>query len=171
MAYLLRKIRKAKWYKNDAFQWLAENDIQADALGDLGTKDNRCSFWHILEDKSNLALVVCAVAAGGDSVSNFDFAIFEEALLAEHQIKVEHTPGVSYDHNANETWHRDLSELSISKIMALVTIISSKAERSRFQQREVLRLLVEGVRNGRIDSTRLKPAVAEKVAAALKSIK
>lgn len=171
MTYLLRKIRKAKWYKNAALPWLADNEIQADALGDLETKDNRCSFWQISEDKSNLTLVICAVAAGGDAVSNFDFAIFEETLLAEHQIKIEHTPGGSHDRNANEAWHRDLSELSIAKIMALVTIISSKAERSRFQQREVLQLLVEGVRNGRIDLTRLKPAVAEKVAAALKSIK
>ncbi len=45
MPLFLRKIRKAKWYKINGAAWLPAGEFQADALSDLGTKDNTLSVW------------------------------------------------------------------------------------------------------------------------------
>jgi hypothetical protein len=42
--FFLSKIRKSKWYKHNDVPWLAEGELQADALGDLATNANALSL-------------------------------------------------------------------------------------------------------------------------------
>ena len=89
MAFLLRKIRKPRWYKQD-LPWVAANDIQPDPLGDLTTSENKLSVWYVKDDKSNLDQVLAAIAASSGSLSNLDYALFNEHILSELKIEQSH---------------------------------------------------------------------------------
>ena len=155
MPLILRKIRKSKWYKSDAVPWLEEGKLQADALVDLATKGNRLSVYLVDDDYKNLEQIVTALAAACDYISDFEFALFNEEVLHETSIKIEDTVGDTPDPVVN-TWHRDLSELTANKIMALATVISTQAVRRRLLSKRVLELLVEAVVSRQIDRAEVR---------------
>ena len=155
MPFILRKIRKAKWYRSDAVPWLAEGDLQADSLADLATKGNSLSVYVVADGHSNLERIVAGLSANCDFVSNFDYALFRQETLDEINIEVKETSGETPDTSVN-AWHRDLIELSASKIVALANQISTKAERKRILSRRILELLAQAVTSGQIDRDKLK---------------
>jgi hypothetical protein len=72
MPFILRTIRKDRWYRIEDVPWLEEGDIHADPLADLNTKANELSVWLIEDDRSNLNRVVSALAATRTHISNLD---------------------------------------------------------------------------------------------------
>ncbi|MCI0490485.1 MAG: hypothetical protein L0229_28150 [Blastocatellia bacterium] len=163
MPFILRKIRKAKWYKSEGVPWLAEGDLQADALVDLATKGNRLSIYLVYDDRSNLERVVAALAtANTDYISDFEYALFDLSALEKIGIELEKIEGETPDAMVN-SWHCDLVELSASKILALATIIRSQAKRKRILSRRVLELVESAIASQQIDPTKLKPKLFEKI--------
>jgi len=160
--FFLRKIRKAKWYKNENVSWLAEGELQADALSDLETKNNELSVWYVEDDKSNLEQIAAALAASGDAISNLDYALLDQEVLSEVSIKVRNTRGGSPDKKVN-SWHRDLVELSATALFELAKAIQTKATKERILPRDIGRLIKRAVDAGQIDRTKLKPGVAAKL--------
>ncbi len=158
MPLFLRQIREYKWFKHDAVPWLPEDSLQADALGDLNTSDNRLSVWHIQDNRANLEQVVTALAATSRHPSNLDCALFDQQLVSEIGVKIEHTSGESSYEEAN-VWHRDLGELSADKLMQLATVIMRHGEKQRFSERRVLSLVKHAVDSGSIDREKLQPYV------------
>jgi hypothetical protein len=152
---LLRKIRKSKWYKSDAVPWLEEGELQADSLVDLATKGNRLSVYLVDDDHENLEQIVTALAAACDYISDFEFALFNEEAVHGTSIKVEETAGDTPDPVVN-TWHRDLSELTANKVIALATVISTQAVRKRLLSRRVLELLVDAVVSRQLDRAKVR---------------
>lgn len=61
MPHFLLSITKRKWDKLDV-PWLPSHDIQGDPLGALRLNDGTLSVWHIDDDKSNLDIVITALA-------------------------------------------------------------------------------------------------------------
>ncbi len=161
MSLLVRKIRKSRWYRNH--DWLTEVDIQADSLGDLSTKQNRLSVWFVEEDESNLERIITALAANCDTLSNFDYALFSEDILARESIKIEKSRGISKDSDANDRWHRDICELSAAKLLSIAQHISNKGEINRIQEREVGKHISKAVQTGRIKLETLKPGIQSKI--------
>lgn len=162
MPFVLRKIRKAKWYKSSDVPWLLDSDLQADALGDLVTKGNRLSVYLIDDDQANLPQVVAALAASGQYVSDFEYALFDFAALLEFDIEVERAEGNTPDDLVND-WHRELVRLSVQKITALATLIQGRAERRRFLSKQVFKLISQGIAAGNIDRTKLKPSLTNQI--------
>ncbi|MGE5443847.1 MAG: hypothetical protein ACM3SR_04500 [Ignavibacteriales bacterium] len=157
MPFFLRKIRKSKWYRHNDVPWLAEGELQADALRDLLTSSNQLSVWHIEDDRSNLERTIAALAANVTDNSNFDYALFDQQIVYEIGIKVESkkTKGASPDEEVN-SWHCDLIELSASKLRELAKAIQTKAEIERIQVQDVIQLVAESISSGRIDRTKVK---------------
>lgn len=162
MPLVLRTIRKAKWYRHEGVSWLEEGELQADALGDLVTKNNELSVWIIRDDESNLEQVVAAMAATRHHLSNFDYALFDLQHLSDLNIRMQHTRGESPDEQAN-AWHRDLIELSASKIMQLAKIIMEEAERRRVSEKQIRRMIIRAVNADQIDRAQLAPGIASKI--------
>lgn len=164
MPFVLRKIRKAKWYKSDGVPWLGEDELQADALVDLATKGNKLSVYVVDDDQANLEQIVTALAANCDYISDFDYALFNREALLEVNIKFENTEGDTPDAIVN-SWHCDLIELSATKMMALATLIWTRAERKRFLSKRVLEMVVKAIASQQIDRTklRLKPEMVAKI--------
>ncbi|MGB0383435.1 MAG: hypothetical protein ACPGWR_01305 [Ardenticatenaceae bacterium] len=163
MAFLLRKIRKAKWYKHQGVPWLDEGELQADALEDIATKGNELSVWYIEDDESNLEEVVTALAASGDVVANLDYALFDLQLITTLNIKIRQSPGITPDDTVNALWHRDLYNLSASKIMGLADMILTQAQIRRVPKKKLLAMIAQAVSTGRIDRRKLRPRMAAKI--------
>jgi hypothetical protein len=170
----LIKIKKPKWYKKSGVPWLCEGDLQADALGDLRTKNNTLSVWCIDDNKTNLRQIVAALAANPcssmfppekqkTSLEEFDYALFDLNLLSELSIKFDSSRGNTVDEVANVAWHIDLKELTASKLLALATGIRGKGTVERINEWDVEARVAESVRLGHIKLQQLNPSLAQKL--------
>jgi len=143
--------------------WLPEEELQADALNDLGTKSNELSVYHIAPNKSNLDQVVVALAVNTTDPSNIDFALFEENIISELGIKIKKSKGELADDQVNN-WHSDLHELSASKLLSLALAIKKKAKIERKAPMQVLNIVADSLNNDQIDRSRVKWAKPEDLA-------
>jgi hypothetical protein len=153
MAYLLRKIRKTRWTQK--VDWLFDEDIEADPLSDLATKDNELSVYHVTENKDNLHQVIAALAVSSNELSNIDFALFDESMIVELGIKIKRTKGGLADDRVNN-WHSDIYELSASKVLELAKSIKKKATIERKMPKEVLAVVADSLENNLLDRSRVK---------------
>ena len=147
MPFMLRKIRQARWYKVEG-AWLAADEIPADPLSDLTTKDNQLSVWYIEDDRLNLERVIAALAASGTDVANVDYALLDHRLLSDMHIKIDSTRGGTPDEEVNTSWHRDLVELSAGKLVTLAIAIFTHAEKQRMPKIRVHQLIAHAVTPG-----------------------
>ena len=162
MPLLLRTIRKNRWYQGDPLPWLAQGDLPADPLGDLSTTFNALSVWRVEENHSNLQQIVAALAAMRESLSNFDYALFDEKILSQVQIKISETKGVTFDEQVN-VYHRDLVELSASSLVTLAGAIHASNMRERVLSKDVGLIIRQAVSEGRIELTKLKEGIQKKI--------
>lgn len=165
MPLVLRKIRKSRWYKHnkESLPWLPEDDIQADSLADLSTKNNELSAWHIEDGKSNLERIVTALAAKCEHLSNLDYAIFDMQILIENNFKVRKSKGDSADEEANNVWHLDLYEFSAFRLAELAKRILNEGEIKRIQEKTILNLIIKAVTAGQIDRDSLSESISSKI--------
>jgi hypothetical protein len=159
---LLRAVRKNRWYQDKSLTWLAAGEIQADSLGDLITRGNTLSVWQIEDDESNLEQVMVALTANRDNVANLDYALFDVDLISAIDIKIEPNAGDSLYETAN-SWHRDLTELTVAKLVKLAEAIFLKAKIVRVPEKKVLDLIKESVKLGHIDKANLKEGIQRKI--------
>lgn len=162
MPLLLRSIRKSRWYASDTFPWLLKGEIQADPLGDLATSVNTLSVWQVEDDRSNLEKIITALASNRDSLSNLDYSLLDISLLPGIEVKIEPNPGATLYEAAN-IWHRDLVELTATKLVKLAEIMLLHSCIERLPEKKVLELIKDAVLKGEIDKTKLKPDLAKKL--------
>jgi hypothetical protein len=75
-------IRQTRWDVPEDAEWLSEDDIPADPLGDFAnTTCNSLSVWLVNEDKANFTRVVTAMAASRERIDKLDYVLFREELL------------------------------------------------------------------------------------------
>jgi hypothetical protein len=156
---LLRVVRKAKWYKNPDVPWLRDGDLQADAIADLRTTDNRLSVWHIEDDQSNLRRVAAAYAAGRDSIANFDYAIFNTDVVDDLGVIMDDQPGNSPDSEANEKWRRNLGQFSHRQLFEFAEYLRQSGTVKRMQYADVLESLRQAWDANQLDDRRVKEKI------------
>lgn len=159
---LLRGIRKSKWYKSPAVPWLPQDELQADALGDLSTSSNILSVWLINEDKSNLEEVVAALASNRNDLTNFDYAVVSLEDVLNAGINVKDVGGETADDHANEHWHRNLEELTVSHLVSLARTIQGSGQIKRVTQKKVALWIRRNIESGQLDSTRIEQRILSK---------
>lgn len=153
MAYLLRKIRKIRWTQE--FDWLLDEDLQADSLGDLSTSSNELSVYHINENRDNLSRVIAALAVNSKDYSNFDYALFDENIINHLRINIKKSKGETADDQVNQ-WHSDLHELAALKLLELAKAIKKNAIIERKMPKEVLALVADSLQSNFLDRSRIK---------------
>lgn len=163
MGLVLRKIKKAKWYKHKAIPWLKEGELQADALADLKTTDNNLSFWIVEDDKSNLDRIITALAAKCQYVTNIDFVLLEQSVFDKLKIRYKKSIGDSHDLEINTKWHIDIIELTASKLYELAKEIQENGEKKRYNEKKVTKLIIESINTGKISKTNLQEKVLTKI--------
>jgi len=162
---LLIRVDKPRWdWSSDDSPWVPPGDIPAAPLTDLRTSPNsELSVWYVEDNRSNLARIVAALAGTRDHSDKFDFALFPEAVLTHAQIQWENSSGNSADRDANSSWHRDLVELTASKLSTLVRLIREQGEIERRFEKQIIELVADGVKQGWIEVQRLKPSLRRSV--------
>ncbi len=154
MSFLLRKVRKNKWYKTETTVWLLPGEFQSDLLGDLATSGNKLSVYRVEHDCSNLERVVAALAANCDKIANFDYVLFEDTILKDIGIKSEQTKGETPDETVNNC-HLDLIELSAFRLVDLAKQVLNRGKVERFSPSEVTNLLAESIHKGYLDKAKM----------------
>lgn len=162
---LLIRVDKPRWdWNTDDSPWVPPDDIPAAPLTDLRTSANsELSIWYVEDNRSNLARIVATLAGTRDHSDKFDFALFPEAVLTQAQIQSKDSLGNSADRDANSSWHRDLVELTASKLSTLVKLIREQGEIERRFEKQVIELIADGVKQGWIEAQRLKPSLRKAV--------
>lgn len=161
MPLVLRKISKSRWYIDKP--WLQLHDLKADATKDLAATDGKLSIYLVEEtNSSTLDRVIAALGANVDRPDKFDFALIDLQLLMELGFETKDTPGVTPDNEVN-SWHREMVNLSITKIMRLAFLIRDQAKRDRISQPEVVELVKNGIAAGHLDRNRMKENFLQKI--------
>jgi hypothetical protein len=163
---LLRKLSdKRNWdWIAEVPSWVPSGAIPAAPLGCFNSShDSKISVWYIENDKSNLERIIAGIAAGRQNADKFDYILFPDNVLSEAEVKSEEAPGKSKDDNANAKWHRDLIEISATKLVKLVELVSRQGEINRFSEREVISLIRKSVDDGAIEKRRLHENLSRRV--------
>lgn len=155
MSFVLRQVRKNRWYKDEAASLLSVNDVPADPLGDLQTQSNKLSVWLIDDKKSNVDQIVTALAAGRDAPSNLDYALLDAKYLKRSRLKIKHSEGGTLDNSVNE-YHSDVTELSGIRLVRLARVFLRFAEIKRIPEKNVKELVQQAIKSRRIDANRIK---------------
>ena len=159
MSFLLRTIRKAKWIKIGDVSYQSADDLPADSLGELKTKSNKLSVYHINDNRSNLERVLTALAARRDSVSHIDYTIFDYEHVAGFDLRIENSPGDTADATVDNSWHRDLIHLSAVQLGTIARTIIAGAERERVPEKVIHRWLKRGLEERRLRRKCMKESI------------
>ena len=164
MPFLLRIIRKNRWYPTEDTGFFSKESFPADPLADLNTSDkNKLSVWYIEDDKSNLERVATAYAASRNYPAPLEFAIFDLELPFNLEIDLTTTIGGTKDEYVNKSWHRDLVELTALRLVDLAVELANGAERERIPEKIILRWISKAVDSGQIEKSKLSPHITEKL--------
>ena len=130
MTTIFRKLRQKRYW--DRQPWLGADDAQADTTKCLETNENRLSVFVLEEPEAQIERVVAALALNRDTLGHVDLAIAPEAVLEVCGIQGDRVQATTPDSEVNE-WHRDLVELTVTKIAKLARAIKSDGEIKRYQ--------------------------------------
>jgi hypothetical protein len=142
---------------------LTEGDLQADALADLRTEDNQLSVWQIEDDESNLGRVVTALAAGREYIANFDYALVDANLVDTLQVPINNEPGHTPDSEANQRWHRNLTQLTHRQLFDLADLICRQGRVERIQHHQVKESLKRALDSNQLDYQKMGPELLSKL--------
>jgi hypothetical protein len=162
---LLLKIHKIVWERTALPSFVKEGDISADCLGELNTEKNELSVWYVEDDGANLNRVLTALAATCSFISNFDYLLFDYAIVTALGVTIRQTDGETPDNVANHSWHRDLVELSAQTLLKFAVAIFYNSSVQRIQATRIGEWLNGGVANGEIDPLKLPQKLALKLIA------
>ena len=163
MSFVLRKLdRKAAFYP---LPTLKAGDVQADALSNSRTSGNTLSVWLVQEDQTNLNRIVAALAAKRDYLDKLDYALLDTQALDSLHIQVVKKKGDSYDDQANDLWHQDLTDLSGTKLINLASMIQAqaKAKLVRVPKGDVGDFIAASINEGFIDPDRVDDRIKKKL--------
>jgi hypothetical protein len=150
VSFLLRKISKAKWLIDPELG----NELQADALNDLRTGNNRLSVWFIETDHANLNQVITALASNRERVEKVDYVLIDMTTLNQHSFTLRNIVGDT-PYEAANSFHRDLENLRARQILDLALMIQVSTK-NRVAEKEVRQLLTRALNDGLLDESLIK---------------
>ena len=127
------------------------------------TTGNKLSVWLIEERHSDIQRVITALAASRDRVSNMDYVTLDYEVLAGMQIKIQSVVGDTHDKDANERWHRDLTDLSATQVANLSNAIVAGGKRARANEKDVIEWIRQAVADGHIERGKLAANIISKI--------
>lgn len=164
MPNLLRQLRKKnRWHWSQPLSWLDEGDVPADPLANLETKKNTLSVFEIDNDISRIERIAAAMAGQSNEGPKveFEYVIFDQSILGEIGIKIVNSDGQTPDSEVN-SWHRDLTELSVTKLSSLAKRIVPIAKSRQVLPKRVREVFIENVRAKNIQWDKVTIGKSEK---------
>lgn len=158
MSFLLRKVDKRRRFVEPP-PWVGDDDVRADTLKELHTKNNSLSVWTVDSDCSNLARILAAMSAGRDALQELDYALICERHIDGLSLQRVPRVGTSPDVEANEKWHEDMVDLSGRNILELALAISTRGRVERANKVRLAAWIRESIDGGFIKQENVAPRV------------
>ena len=148
MPLVLRKTRtNTIWDKSaNEFSWLEKGDIAADAVTDLATSDNDLSIYVINDDLSQLDRCLSALAASRMRLIPLDYILFDKSVIDRLGLETNAVEGNLLDIEVNKL-HRNIIELSASKLIKLSNIIMDECKLKRILDDQVANIIANSINN------------------------
>jgi hypothetical protein len=134
--------------------WLLDDEIPADPLSDLKTKNNTLSVYFINDDKADLTRCVSAYASARDKIVEIHCVIFDVRIVQELKIEIHQSEGNLSDEYVNKI-HRNLIQLSSQKLVNLAIRIINENETYEFTRDQVYRLIHESLEKNWLDPNKI----------------
>ena len=157
MNQFLRVVSKGKWHSSRKIDWLPDCEIQANALCDIQTQQNRLSVYRVANENDSRRVAV-AIAATRSVISKVDYAVFEDSDLHSLGITVDLSYGETPDDVVNKM-HYELGHLTVRRMAKLAKIIYA-GKHKRIPEWQIKKWLVVAARAGHIDREKV---VSEKI--------
>lgn len=152
MEYLARKIARAKW---DIKSFMKDGEIAADAVTVcLKTFDNRLSFWLCDDERADVAEVVLAMVTTHQHLEKLHMIAVPKEDIASADVSLETTDGITRVEDLKGR-HRDTGGLTLDSLSAVARLLAPMIRAGShcylFSRKQVLEILRQAVRNGRVD--------------------
>lgn len=143
--------------------WLGDRELQADALRDLTTEENKLSIWEVDDESgASLSRILAAIAAGRQHLAKLDFVLFKFTVVGELDISFERAEGDTFDADVNAR-HLHLMQLTAGSLAEFGARIRSDGQIKRCPDKKVAQLIRESISQRFIDPTRLNLSLARRV--------
>ena len=143
MTVLLRKLKNKRYWDDES--WLG-SDTPADVLNNFHTSKNELSIFVLEEQDVQIERVVAALAITRDSLNSLDLALVPIDVLQECKIETNAIQGETPDQVVN-AWHQNLIQLTVSKIVQLMSCIKSDGKLCRYQVNDVAQAIKNSLDN------------------------
>lgn len=150
MQYVLRMISRRRWLRHPDVE-IAPGAIQADALTDLRSTDNKLSVWLVDGEPRELTRLLAALGSAKDKADKIDYALVPLSAVTDAGIQVVDVPGNTPDAVVNAS-HRNLEQLTIDQTLDLARLIASVGN-SRKTLNEVKGIVAASLRDGNLNLT------------------
>jgi hypothetical protein len=170
LKYLARKINRNKW---NTISHDGSTDIQADALtGCLRTQSNGLSVWQCDTARSDVSEIVLALTLV-DSKSRIDkmyVVLIDRNDIESNGISLEVTSGNTLIEGLQPR-HRDLADLTMTKLCRLAQLISRQVENydgqenaeisclHSFTKTQVANIIRNAINSGRVKKEQLSESI------------
>ncbi|MHA1789462.1 MAG: hypothetical protein ACTSXT_09565 [Candidatus Helarchaeota archaeon] len=144
---------------------MEDNDVSADAITNcLKTTRNTLSVWSI-KNENDIDKAILAIASNLDHIETIDVVILNDSVLHNFGIKIIASTGNTPIESLRE-FHRDLSELTFSKIGHIKDHIVERIRNNklkRFTRGKLIKLLKEAIDKGLLELEDLNDSIRNKL--------
>jgi len=162
MSFLVRKIDKGKWLKNDIKNGAP---VAADAITIcMKTTENTLSTWEI-DTPGDIEKAVLAIVAAGDHLETIDVVILDRQYLDAQGVKAVPVEGKTPIATLRKT-HHNLENLTYPKlgILAEHTVEMFRKDLvPRYLERELIRILKEAISQSLLSPGDLQAPISRKL--------
>lgn len=151
------------WDKSaNEYSWLEKNDIAADAVTDLETRENDLSIFVINDDLSQLDRCLSALAANRMRLKPLDYILFDTRVIDQLQLETNDLEGNLRDKEVNKL-HRNIIKLSANKLIKLSNIIMDSCIPNRILDDQVADIIVNSITNKWIEEKSINEKLLEDI--------
>lgn len=165
MTQLVRVLWDKAWFEPINPELPIElSNTRGDAAANFCSEDCRLSFFRVPSEAGALERIATAVATLRAGLDDVDYCVVDKLDVEELGCTLDDSVAGSTLFDDVNRLHVDVCDLNLPRLNALIFLAVSTAQTGRIRGRQVRSRLVEAIKTGTIDPSRLKPGLRKSVA-------
>ncbi len=162
MPKLIRQLSSKIWLDRQIAEKFG--GLQADALKNFKTSENKMSVFKVDEDnkQESVIRILVALACGRQSLDKVDYALFDSNIIKKLDIQVDEIEGTTPDQTVNKL-HIDLKKLSGDIICELAKSIQNSGELKRLYSKDIEKAINEGIEKKQLQVEKINSQLLSKI--------
>lgn len=162
MPKLIRQLSSKIWLDRQIAEKFG--GLQADALKNFKTSENKMSVFKVDEDnkQESVIRILVALACGRQSLDKVDYALFDSDIIKKLDIQVDEIEGTTPDQTVNKL-HIDLKKLSGDIICELAKSIQNSGELKRLYSKDIEKAINEGIEKKQLQVEKINSQLLSKI--------